>query len=80
VPPPLDPILQQELATYEQLLPTLSADEGRFALIAGENLLGVYGAYLDALEAGYRARGLKPFLVKQIATFELRPFFNDPAS
>lgn len=72
--------LARELAAYERLLPKLAADEGRYALIADDRLLGVYGASLDALEAGYRERGLSPFLVKQIASFEVPPYFDrDPA-
>lgn len=68
--------LSQELATYNRLLPSLSGKEGRYALIAGERLLGDYGTYSDAIEAGYQARGLEPFLVKQIATFEIPPFID----
>lgn len=78
--PPTPVTLRQELDTYNRLLPTLSGDEGRYTLIVEDRLLGVYTAYLDALEAGYRECGLKPFLVKQIATFEMRPFVDrDPS-
>lgn len=68
--------LTEELATYEQLLPSLSADEGRFAVIAGKKLLGVYSAYEDALEVGYKECGLDPFLVKEIVTSEAPPFLD----
>ena len=68
--------LAQELATFEQLLPSLSAEEGRFAVITGKKLLGVYSAYEDALETGYKACGLNPFLVKEIVTSEVLPFID----
>ncbi len=59
--------LPRELATSQKLLPSLIGDEGRFALIAGDDLLGVFDTYGDALTAGYKARGLDPFMVKQVA-------------
>ena len=70
------PSLATELAAYQSLLPTLSAEEGRFALIAGENLLGIYDTYGDALAEGYRARGLEPFLVKKISAVEVISYFS----
>ena len=68
--------LEQELATYQRLLPTLIGDEGKFALIGGEDLLGTFDTYPDALKAGYAARGLEPFLVKKIATVESVCYFS----
>ena len=72
---PPDP-LADEMATYEQLLPSLSVEEGRFAVITGKKLIGIYSAYEDAVEAGYKACGLNPFLVKEIATSEVLPFID----
>lgn len=63
--------LAKELETYRVLLPTLTGEEGRFALIAEDKLLGVFDTYADALAAGYQRRALKPFLVKQIAAYEV---------
>ncbi len=68
--------LEKELETYRGLLPSLSSEEGRFALIADDKLLGIFDTYGDALEAGYRLRELKPFLVKQIATYEVIANFS----
>lgn len=66
------PALSEELATYQRLLPTLAAGgEGRFALIAGDDVLGMFDTYPDALTAGYAARGLAPFLVKKISSVEV---------
>jgi hypothetical protein len=68
--------LDKELATYKRLLPSLAGEEGRFALIAGEELVGIFDTYSDALASGYRARALEPFLVKQISTFEMIANFS----
>lgn len=68
--------LQKELDTYNDLLPSLAGDEGRFALVAGTKLLGVFDTYSDALAEGYRARGLKPFMVKQISAVEAMAYFT----
>lgn len=68
--------LEKELATYKRLLPTLHDQEGRFALIAGENLLGTFDTYSDALDEGYRENGLKPFLVKRISSVEIISYFT----
>ena len=71
------PSLSRELAAYQRLLPTLtSGSEGRFALIAGDELLGVFDTYPDALTAGYAARGLEPFLVKKISSVEVISYFT----
>jgi len=67
MPAPTAP-LATEVATYEAHLHEWAADEGRFVLIAGAEVLGLYDTYQDALTAGYQARALAPFLVKQIAT------------
>ncbi len=68
--------LEKELATYKSLLPTLKADEGKFALIEGDNLLGKFDSYEDALNIGYERCGLRPFLVKRIEANESVAFFS----
>ena len=70
------PALEAEIATYQRLLPTLQGDEGRYALIAGESLLGVFDTYPDALAEGYRIQGLAPFLVKRISSVEVISYFS----
>jgi hypothetical protein len=70
------PNLDNEVAAYQRLLPSLIAEEGRFALIAADELLGVFDTYSDALSAGYRIRGLEPFLVKKIASVEVISYFT----
>lgn len=58
--------LAKELATYERLLPQLLQDQGKYAVICGAELVGVFNDYEDALGAGYAKCGTGPFLVKKI--------------
>ncbi len=57
-----------ENETFERLLPTWAGAEGKYAVIHGTDLIGVFESYNDALAAGYAKAGLAPFLVKQIST------------
>jgi len=68
--------LEKELATYESLLPTLKADEGKYAVVEGDGLIGTFDSYEDALKVGYERCGLKPFLVKHIEANESVAFFS----
>lgn len=63
--------LEKELQTYKANLSKLDADEGKFVLIQGDTIAGIYPAYEDALKAGYEKFGVKtPFLVKRIQAVE----------
>lgn len=68
--------LHQELEAYKKALPTLVSEEGKFALVIGDSLVGVYESYADALSAGYDRAGLTPFLVKRIAANEMVAYFS----
>ena len=68
--------LSRELATYNAHLGQLINNPGKFVLIAGDEILDTFDTYRDALAAGYAARGLEPFLVKQIATHEVVANFS----
>jgi hypothetical protein len=69
--------LERETELYKKLLPTtLAADEGKFALISGDQLVGVFETYADALKVGYEKFGLQPFMVKQIAAIEVMAYFT----
>ncbi|MHC5540918.1 hypothetical protein ACYOEI_22065 [Singulisphaera rosea] len=46
------------------------SSEGRFVVIKGDEILGMWDSYQDALEAGYHKYGLEPFLVKKIQQSE----------
>lgn len=72
MPDPLD----QDLAKYKELLPTLTANEGKYALFYKADLKGIFESYSDALAAGYQAAGLEPFLVKRIAATEFVAYFT----
>lgn len=68
--------LSRELEIYKQMLPTLAGDEGKFALIVGDELVGKFESYGDALSAGYSKAGLSPFLVKKISVTEIVSYFT----
>lgn len=70
-----DPI-SIDLHAYKDLLPQLLKDEGKYALLFGGELLGVYGTYEDALNAGYEKAKLQPFLVKKISGVETIAYFT----
>ena len=63
--------LETELKTYEQhkneLLGTAG---GKFVLIRGTDVIGVYDSKMDAIAQGYKQFGNVPFLVKQIVEVE----------
>ncbi len=59
--------LTTELETYERQKQQLVAEsEGKYVLIYGSEVAGVWDTYHDALKAGFEKFQLKPFLVKQI--------------
>jgi hypothetical protein len=62
--------LDKELETYRQKLPSMLLEEGKFALIHGDQVAGTFDTYADALSEGYKLFKLEPFLVKQIQVVE----------
>ncbi len=68
--------LETELKTYEANKQKLLLDEGKFVLIHGKDILGVYETYEDALKVGYEKCKLQPFLVKQIQAVEQVYYFT----
>lgn len=70
--------LQIELETFEKIKGTLLPQEGKYAVVYGTELLGVFDTYDDALKVGYEKCALKPFLVKKIEIIEpINYFFRD---
>jgi hypothetical protein len=67
---------ETELATYASKLPELQAESGKFVLIKGDNVEGVFDTYADALNFGYQKFKLEKFLVKQIGPAENIHFFS----
>ena len=65
------------METYEREKPRLVAEnEGKFVVIQGADVAGVWDTYVDALNAGYGKFGLTPFLVKQIEGIEHVQYFG----
>jgi len=66
-------VLDTEYKTYMREKTRLLSEneEGRFALIKGENVIDTFGCFDDTLRAGYRRFGTKdPFMVHQILRVE----------
>ncbi len=62
--------LERESEHYGAKLAELLTDEGKFVVIGGEEIAGVWQTYEDALKFGYTRFGLESFLVKQIRAIE----------
>ncbi len=65
------PELEEEIKTYfagkEEYLKTA---KGKYLLIKGTRVLGVFDSDRDALREGYKKFGGEPFLVKQVVEVE----------
>jgi hypothetical protein len=58
-----------EIKTFQNALTEeLAGHANRYAVISGSSVLGVFDTYNDALAAGYRTRGVSPFLLKRVPT------------
>lgn len=68
--------LEVELRKYSESLPGLLADEGKFVLIKGNDIVGLYETYADAIQAGYEKFRLEPFLVKHIESTDQLQFIT----
>jgi len=68
--------LTKETETYKKLLPSLLINQGKFAVIYGDKLIGAYDSYEDALKIGYKECGINPFLVKKISAEENISYFS----
>jgi len=71
------PVFEKELETYEAHRDELMCHLGKFALIRGNEVVGVWDTYEDALRAGYDRCGLEsPFLVKKIEGLDGIQYFT----
>lgn len=71
--------LDTEMATYRRLKPELLADPvkaGKYVLIKGDELLGIYPSREEALEQGYERYLFEAFLVKQLVEVEPVHYFS----
>jgi hypothetical protein len=57
---------RQERATYEERAAELARYEGRYVVIKGREIAGVWPSYEEALDGGYDRFGPVTFFVKQI--------------
>lgn len=63
--------LERELATYQkEKQRLLSESKGKFVLIKGDVVVGVFTSQEDALSVGYKSFGNTEFLVRQITVME----------
>jgi hypothetical protein len=63
-------MFEKETETYRRLLPKLLNDEGKFVVIYGEELAGIWDTWEDALGEGYARYHQAHFMVKQICEVE----------
>jgi hypothetical protein len=64
--------LQKEIETFQARKKELLAEaEGKFVLIKGEEVAGVFDSQGDALQGGYKRFGKDPFLVKKVLAVDL---------
>lgn len=73
--------LEQELATYQKNLNDWTEHEGQYVLIKGDQVIGFFSSYDDAIREGYERFKLTPFLVKVVSSLEQVHFvsrFFDP--
>lgn len=63
--------LARELATYDaRKTDLLEGHEGEWVVIGGDEILGTWPTYEEALDKGYSRYGLHPFLAKQLLAVE----------
>ena len=62
--------LERELETYRRELPRLLQEKGKFVLVHGDEVAGVFDTEEEAVAVGDDRFGLAPFLVQQITEKE----------
>ena len=61
------PVLQQEIAAFERERTELEQHhKGKWALIQGDVLVGVYDSFENAANEGVSRFGAGPFLIRQV--------------
>lgn len=69
--------LERERKTYEEKKAELLASSaGKFVVIQGDQVAGVWDTQDDALRAGYERFNLEAFLVKEITEVERVHYFT----
>lgn len=63
---------EADVSAYLRALPTqISQNEGKFALVGGGALVGVFESEAAAMHAGYQRFGIRGFLVQEISRFDM---------
>ncbi len=65
-----DTIFEEELAAYRKALPDWMEQEGKWVLILGSEIAGVFDSFAQAIDEGYERYGLAQFMVKPIHQVE----------
>src|SRR5690242_8350191 len=67
-----DSPIEQEWTTYRREVGRLLAEghEGRFVLIKGDQIVGLFDTEEETVAAGYRLFTRPPFLVQQVREYE----------
>jgi len=75
--PVASPVLQQELDFFEQQRVELfTRAPGKYALVKGAQLIGIFDTELEAIRAGYQRIGNEAFLVKHIVEADVPLYFT----
>jgi hypothetical protein len=70
-------ILKQELEFFEaNRFKLLEESAGKYALVKGAEIKGIYDTELDAVRAGYQLLGNEAFLVKHIVEADIPLVFT----
>jgi hypothetical protein len=75
---PADDPLAQEWKTYKREVARLVAEgnEGKFCLIKGDEIVGIWESFSAAVAAGYERYGLTDLMVREINAIE--PIYRIP--
>lgn len=66
------PPFERELNFFErERMRLLDRAQGKFALIKGEDLVGIFDTEMEAVRAGYKRFGNEPFLAKHIVEADI---------
>ena len=77
MPAAMTPKLQEELEFFErQRLELLERASGKYVLIKGSEIIGIFDSEIEAARAGYRQIGNEPFLIKHIVEADLPLIFT----
>jgi hypothetical protein len=72
----MEHLLEAEVQTYEKNRGQLvSKSEGKFVLIHGAEVAGVFESKIDAIKVGHQRFGRVPILVRQICSVDRPPQF-----